>query len=180
MPADLEIIDPALKGKALTLIEKCKQRGAEMRANAGLRSPLEQARLWRQSRTTEAINQKISLLRRAGADYLATCIEKVGPQFGKPVTNAIPGYSWHQWGQALDFFWVVHGKAVWDTDLLIDGVNGYQVLAEEATRLDLTPGGYWTSFKDWPHIQLPHEDNPDDVYTLAEINAKMRERFGPI
>ncbi|GAA7771321.1 hypothetical protein RN01_07430 [Cupriavidus sp. SHE] len=178
MPADLDKLDPILKGKALSLIEKCMQRGAQMRPNAGLRDPFEQGRLWRQSRSIEVVNQKITLLRKSGADFLAHCIERDGPQYGKPVTNAIPGFSWHQWGQALDFFWVVQGKAVWDTEIQINGVNGYQALAEEATKLGLTAGGYWTSLKDWPHIQLPHDDSPADGYTLKEIDAEMKKRFG--
>ncbi|GAK49224.1 hypothetical protein U14_00443 [Candidatus Moduliflexus flocculans] len=56
--------------------------------------------------------------------------QSVGPQYGDPVTNALPGCSWHQWNEAVDLFWVIDGKAEWSSKkkiMLQDGssVNGY-------------------------------------------------------
>lgn len=149
-----------------------------MRPNSAVRHPIEQAKLWRQSRTTQTIEAKIVELHSKGAHFLASCIENAGPQHGAEVTKVIPGFSWHQWGEALDCFWLVEGEAEWSTDRLIDGKNGYRVYAEEAERLSLTAGGHWSSFKDWPHVQFRRESNPGAVMSLQDINDGMKQRFG--
>src|SRR6185369_14731386 len=97
---------------------------------------------------------KIASLRDQGAPFLAHCLESVGPQSGDPVTNAIPGLSWHQWGEAMDCVWIVDGAAEWSTTRKVNGVNGYRAYANEAVRLGLTAGGFFRSLKDWPHVQL--------------------------
>jgi peptidoglycan L-alanyl-D-glutamate endopeptidase CwlK len=175
---DLGDLIPGLKPKVQELLSKCLSRGVEMRPSATLRDPFEQARLWRQSRSREEIERKIARLREAGAPFLADCIKRVGPQSGRPVTGAAPGLSWHQWGEALDCFWVVNGEAEWDANRLSNGVNGYRVYAGEALQLGLTAGGFWPRFKDWPHVQLRPANSPTDVMTLAEINDTIEARFG--
>lgn len=141
MAADLTLLVPTFRPRLETLLASCRARGVEMRPYMGLRTPLEQARLWRQSRSREQIDAKVAQLHAAGADYLADCIVRVGPQNGDPVTNAVPGLSWHQWGEAADCFWVVKGDAEWSTKRLVNGLNGYRVMAEEAKKLGLDPGG---------------------------------------
>jgi hypothetical protein len=64
--------------------------------------------------------------------FLAQCIERVGKQFGEHVTNAIPGLSWHQWGEAADSAWVVDNEVVWSIEETVNGLNGYMVYADEA------------------------------------------------
>lgn len=149
-----------------------------MRPYVGLRDPLTQARLWRQSRAREQIERRILTLRKEGAPYLASCLEKVGPQHGPHVTNALPGLSWHQWGEALDCMWVVSGKAVWSHTRRVEGLNGFRVYAEEASRLGLSPGGLWKSFADWPHVQFRRTGGPADQFPLRLISETMQRRFG--
>jgi hypothetical protein len=175
--ANIEVLIPQFKSHVLELLERCKDLGYEMRPYMTIRDPYEQARLWRQSRSTEEINRKIEEFETAGATFLAECIRSVGPQHGDPVTNAPPGFSWHQWGEAMDCFWLVDGKAEWSTRRLIAGNNGYHVFANQAKALGLTAGGLWTTLKDWPHIQLLSADSPLNVKTLLEINAAMEQRF---
>ncbi len=124
------------------------------------------------------MQRKIHELRDAGAEFLALCIESVGPQSGPHVTDAPPGLSWHQWGEAFDSFWLVNGDAEWSTTRKINGLNGYRVYAEEAAKLDLTPGGLWPTFKDWPHVQFRSAKSPAAVFSLTDIDRIMRERFG--
>ncbi len=164
--------------KCTLLLAACRARGVEMRVNETVRDPFRQARLWRQSRTIDTIRAKVGALRDAGADFLAHCLESVGPQHGDPVTNALPGLSWHQWGEALDCFWVVDGEAEWSTQRKVDGVNGFRVYAEEARKQGLTAGAFFTSIKDFPHVQLRAAANPVGVFTLGEVDAVMRHRFG--
>ena len=177
MAADLDKLEPTLKSKILELLERCQGRGCEMRPNIGLRDPFDQARLWRQSRTIEEIDRKIEEFDIAGASFLANCLRSVGPQHGDHVTDTPPGFSWHQWGEALDCFWVLDGKAEWSTRKLINGTNGYRVYAEEAELVGLTAGGHWENFKDWPHVQLREVDNAGNVMSVQEIDAAMRMRF---
>jgi hypothetical protein len=176
---DLNALVPEFRLRVVALLDRCAARGTPMRPYFTLRSPFEQARLWRQSRSREQIEAKIAELRSESAPFLADCIERVGPQHGDPVTNAVPGLSWHQWGEAVDCFWLVDGDAEWSPRKEINGLNGYQVYAEEAQAAGLTAGGLWPSFKDWPHVQLRSADSPRKVMSLIAIDRAMMERFGP-
>ena len=178
MAADLTKVSPELKKLVEKLVANCKERGIEMRPSDGLRHPVDQAKLWRQSRSIEEIKAKIEEFKAGGAPFLAQCIEKAGPQSGGEVTKVPPGYSWHQWGEAVDCFWVVNGKAEWSTTKKVNGLNGYQVYAEEAKKLGLDAGGLWKSFKDWPHVQLRAAANPSKLYSMKQINDEMKKRFG--
>jgi peptidoglycan LD-endopeptidase CwlK len=170
-------LHPEFGQKLNYLLSACAEQQVIMRPYFRIRSPLDQARLWRQSRTREEINQKIAWLHDQGAPFLAGCIEQVGPQNGPHVTNAIPGLSWHQWGEAADCFWVVDGKAEWSTQRQVGGRNGYRVYADQAAALGLDPGGRWQSLKDWPHVQLRPLGSPAQLHSLAEIDRAMAERF---
>lgn len=178
MAADLDKLAPGLRARLLRAIRRCGALGCEMRPNNGLRDPFEQARLWRQSRSREEIDAKILEFETGGAAFLAECLHSVGPQHGQKVTDTPPGFSWHQWGEAVDCFWFVDGKAEWSTRKFVDGLNGYQVFATEAQRAGLTAGGHWSNFKDWPHVQLRTASNVGAIMSLQEIDAAMRERFG--
>jgi peptidoglycan L-alanyl-D-glutamate endopeptidase CwlK len=175
---DLQDLIPEFRQKLEKLLKNCLKRGVEMRPYQTLRDPFEQAKYWRQSRSRERITAKIQELKNSGAEFLAYCLESVGPQSGDPVTNALPGLSWHQWGEAVDCFWLVDGNDEWSPNKKVNGVNGYRVYAEEAQKLGLTAGGLWTSIKDWPHVQLQSFSNPLGLYSLPEIDQIMKERFG--
>ncbi|MET3650526.1 M15 family metallopeptidase [Dyella japonica] len=178
MAADLSVLVQPFRTKVGSLVDACARRGCELRPYMARRDPFEQARLWRQSRSIEEITKKIDTLKAAGAPFLAKCIDQVGPQSGSLVTNAPPGFSWHQWDEAVDCFWVVRGAAEWSTRRLINGLNGYQVLADEAEKLGLTAGGHWKSLKDWPHVQLRPAAAPSDAMSVKDINTAMQQRFG--
>ncbi len=177
MPADINQLVPEFIPKVQQLLQNCRQKNVIMRPYFTIRDPFTQAQFWRQSRSTEEIQQKISDLQNAGANFLAHCIDSVGPQSGDPVTNAIPGLSWHQWGEAVDCFWLVDGATEWSTTRLVDGFNGYKVYAEEATNLAMTAGGLWRTLKDWPHVQLRPAASPLGVFTLQQIDSAMKEKF---
>lgn len=148
-------------------------RGITVRPFYTLRSPWEQARLWRQSRSREQVEAKIEELVSADAPTLATYLRSVGPTSGPPVTRAIPGLSWHQWKEAFDVFVLRDNKAVWDP-----GDPGYVALAEEAKKLGMTPGRYFPTFPDPPHVQARPQASPRDLYALPEIDEKMRLLYG--
>jgi len=178
MSRDLNDLTPEFRVQVEQLISACDASGYPMRPFFTLRTPFEQGKLWRQSRSRKQVDQKLSELRDNGADFLAHCIESVGSQNGRHVTNAIPGFSWHQWGEAVDCFWLVDGGAEWSTRRKINGVNGYINYATIAKPMGLTAGGFWSTFKDWPHVQLHKEGSPKRIHSLQEIDQEMINRFG--
>lgn len=178
MSRDLDDLTPEFKVKAEELIRLCDESGYPMRPYFTLRTPFEQGKLWRQSRSSAKVQEKITYLKNQDAEFLAYCIESVGPQNGDPVTNAIPGLSWHQWGEGLDCYWLLNGDAEWSETKEVNGVNGYKNYVQKALSLNLTAGGLWTSIQDWPHVQMQSADSPQDAFSLQEINRTMKERFG--
>lgn len=92
MAVDLTELVPEFRDAVETLIGNCAGRGIEVRPHSAVRTPFDQARLWRQSRTLEEIEEKIAAFRAAGAEFLAFCLESIGPQHGDPVTNAPRGF----------------------------------------------------------------------------------------
>ena len=181
MSRDINLLESDFRRDALNLLVACRTLGIEMRPFYTIRDPYKQARLWRQSRPFSEIERRADELKQSGADFLADVILSVGPQNGHHVTNAIPGLSWHQWGEALDCFWLVDGDAEWSTrrKVVADdgrGINGYKLYGEEARNFRLTSGGFWSRLKDWPHVQK----RPRGVlsyYSLAEVEEEMKRRF---
>ena len=179
MAISLDGLDPAFRAKVEELLTALKAIGVDMRPYFGLRTLEQQAILWRQSRSKEEIAAAIDKLKSANAGFLADVLHSVGPQHGPHVTNALPGLSWHQWGEALDCFWSLNGSAEWSVSKIADGINGYKVYANLAKEMGLNAGGHWNSFKDWPHVQMRAAGSPIGAgMTLAEIDAVMRKRFG--
>lgn len=178
MAADLNLVNPELKEKVIKVIKQCQLKGCIMRPSNGLRDPFEQGKLWRQSRSIEEITTRINMFKKQGVNFLAYCLESVGPQHGIKVTNTPPGLSWHQWGEAVDCFWLVNDKAEWSPDILIKGVNGYHIYTDAALDIGLNPGGIWND-KDWPHVQIRDKDiGVLDVYNIQDVDRIMEERFG--
>ena len=178
MSRDLDDLVTEFRAQVEELLNVCDQSGYTMRQFFTLRIPFEQGILWRQSRSTQEVRQKIEELQDKGADFLAHCIDSVGPRNGRHVTNAIPGLSWHQWGEAVDCYWLLDDKSEWSTRKKVNGANGYVNYAEKARSLGLTAGGHWSSFRDWPHVQMRKESNPGRLFSLQEINQQMANRFG--
>jgi len=177
MVSDLNLLIPEFRLKVEQLLENCQYRGVIMKPCDTLRDPYTQARLWRQSRSKAVIQKKINELKEKGATFLAHCIESVGPQTGPHVTNAIPGLSWHQWGEAVDCYWSAKGSIIWDNNAKVNGINGYQVYAEEAVKLGLTAGHFWGKLQDSPHIQYQLYVNPAIIYPIAEIDKRLYSFF---
>lgn len=173
----LEVLNPPFQEKVETLLLTCLEKGVVMAPYESLRDPFEQARNWCRSRSEAEIQQQIDFLKKEGADFLAYCIEMAGPQTGVHTTNSLPGYSWHQWGEAIDCVWWVNNDAVWDCQQLIDGINGYQVYAALARQLGLDCGLYRNNFVEAPHVQWRAAAGPSSFFTVQEINDQMRMWF---
>ncbi|MBB4064488.1 M15 family metallopeptidase [Gellertiella hungarica] len=172
----------ALEGRFRERVEKVlgdlRDDGLEMRVTQGVRTPLEQARLWRQSRSREEIRAAMQHLKQAGAYYLAEVLDEAGRCHGPPVTKALPGLSWHQWGEAVDCVWIVDGVAEWSLARIVNRDNGYHAWARAAEAAGLVAGGLWPRFSDWPHVQMRREASPLIAgHSLKEIDEAMQARF---
>ena len=169
---DLSALVPEFASKMAELLRNCATRGFELVPYFTLRDPHVQARLWRQSRGGAEIDQEIARLVALGAPWLAGVLRSAPHSTGPWATNAVPGDSWHQWGEAVDCYWKgADGSAVWR-----DG-PGYAALASEAIKLGLTPGRGF-HMPDIDHVQFRAQGAPSDVYAWPDIDAKMKARFG--
>lgn len=168
---DYNDLDPKLADGVREVVRRCKTDGYKLVPYFGLRTPWEQAKLYRQSRSTAEINSRVQELRSNGAPFLAEVLDSVGPQpSGPKVTNAPPGLSWHQWSEAVDSYWWLNGQIEWFK------TEGYKVYADHARALGLTAGFYWSD-PDLGHVQLRSVSSPRKTYSFPEIDDTMRERF---
>lgn len=171
-----ENLDNSFRDKVLQLLDTCDRLGYTMYPFCGFRSPQVQACYWGKGRCQEDINHAVNYLLVQKANYLAEIMATVLPdESAEIVTHALPGLSWHQWGGALDCFWLVGEEQEWDHTRKINGFSGYEIYAKEATKLGLTAGFNWETFKDAVHIQFTSNSSPLDIYTWEEIDMKMKE-----
>lgn len=163
----LEPLSPDFRAKVEELLAGLNAAGVIMRVYSTVRTPWEQARLWRQGRTSEQIAITVQRLRQQGAPRIATCIESVGPQHGRKVTNAAPGYSWHNFGEAVDCFRVDRdGNVDWDE-------GAYKPYAAAARKMGLRAGA---DFNDHPHVQFKHHE-PHADRSPAQLEIALCELY---
>lgn len=166
-------LDPDFADRLEIAILAAKREEVFMVPYCGERDVWEQARLWRQSRSTGVINRKLEWLRSHKAHFIADVIEEVGPQAGRWATNAIPGMSWHQWGLACDLYWDRNGDEPGGVEW--NDLAGYKRFAEIARdRAELTSGFFWRS-RDAVHVQRYPDPSPNE--NIKVINDIMRERY---
>ena len=104
MSARLEDLLPEFRTKVEAALASLTAEGLVFRPYFTLRDPVTQARLWRQSRSGAVVRQTIGQLRDQRCDFIVACFERAGPSDGPWATNALPGQSWHQYGEAVDCF----------------------------------------------------------------------------
>lgn len=128
--ARLTGLHPAVLAAATALIERSYACGVPILITQGLRTMAEQNALYAQGRT------------RPGAI----------------VTNARGGESYHNYGLAVDFALLLpDGSSVsWDMarDGDQDGTPDWREVVQQAKAIGFEWGGDWTSFKDYPHLQM--------------------------
>ena len=172
-------LDEGFRPRVEELLEACEKRGQPMRVFYTLRHPIAQAKLYRQSRPWSKIEAAIERLESLEAPYLAACLVEAGPQSGRWATNALPGDSWHQHGEAVDAGAWVDGEISWDTQPGAAGGPGdafYRGWSSRAQGLGLTALG--PSLGDWVHVQGPSESAPHRIYKWPEIDERLQARFG--
>lgn len=169
-PAEvLASLTPECRALTEKVIAACAAEGLEFRPYSGARSPVEQARLWRQSRSTATINAQIAQLRASGCDFLADAIRDAGPQSGRPVTNAIPGLSWHNHRAACDLVLIREDELVWED------AAAYRKFGDI---VDAAGGRGGWHFGDNDHLQLFRDEPLAHFKTMKAIDAAMRRLWG--
>lgn len=128
--AHLTSLHPVVLAAATALIERCYKRNIPILITQGLRTIAEQDTLYAQGRTKP----------------------------GAVVTNARGGYSYHNYGLAIDFALLLPNGSSVSWDMCRDGNNNHiadwQEVVLEAKALGFEWGGDWSSFKDYPHFQM--------------------------
>ena len=162
---ELKDLVPELRKKANQVVEICKKNNVDILIYCTLRTLEDQAKLFRQGRSRVAINKKIEELNSKGYNFLSDIIKKVGPQNEtKIVTNAAPGFSWHNYRKAFDAVPIVGGKAMWS-----NSHPSWIVYGDACLEVGLTWAGTWKTFKEYPHAQLDpgnpitSSTNPEDI-----------------
>ncbi|MDM5284320.1 peptidoglycan-binding protein [Peribacillus frigoritolerans] len=143
-------IHPVVKESALEMVKRAYQEGIFVQISAGYRSMEEQAKLYGQGRLGYIYD---------GKNYSV---------LSKPrVTNAMPGQSYHNYGLAIDYFIVSDdGKnAIWTVDAK------WRRVAAIGKSLGFAWGGDWSSFKDYPHLDMT------GGLTYSQLNAGTKPRL---
>lgn len=167
---DFSRLHPTFALLANQVVKTMEDKGYEVQPYYGFRSLEEQAKLYRQSRPTTMILQKIEELRDKKCEYLAAILEKVGPQKTGPwATNALPGQSYHQFGLAMDCLLFKKGKPGVDKD--------YKIYADLSKVLGMTAGYYFHDV-DMGHVQLGSTSVPYG-YSIKECNDYFEKRAAP-
>ena len=162
------------------LIAHAAERHVALVPTGGLRDPWRQARLWRRSRSGAQVQDKIAELTAAGAPYLAQILRSVGPQpNGSWRTDAPPGLSWHQLGEAVDFgIRSPETERVLLGDRQLDGAeyeygqDCYDRLGEMCRDRGLKWGG---DFGDQNHVQRSLAGSPLTEFSYHQINERIEQ-----
>lgn len=126
LPTELH---PEVEEAKNELINRAKDKGITVVITDGHRSIERQNELYEQGRSNE----------------------------GSVVTNADGGESYHNYGLAIDFALKTNrGDVVWDTtrDGNGNGKADWMEVVSIAKDLGFEWGGDWSSFKDYPHLQM--------------------------
>lgn len=88
---------------------------------------------------------------------------------GRVVTNAKPGYSWHNFALAMDFGVFQDGKYL-DESAPGTAERVHKAVGAIAKDFGIEWGGAWTGFTDFPHFQIA------TGLTLAQARERFEEK----
>jgi peptidoglycan LD-endopeptidase CwlK len=140
--ARLSEVHPKLAERVRSMAEMLLGENIEIQVTQSLRSWKEQAALYAQGRTAP----------------------------GSIVTNAPPGYSYHQFGLAVDV-------APFDASIPDWNVNhpAWKRIVSVGESVGLVSGSTWRTFPDWPHFQMTGQlpASPDDAVRNVYLDGGM-------
>jgi peptidoglycan LD-endopeptidase CwlK len=137
-------LHPVVAQKEAELAAEAKEKGISIVITDGFRSADEQNKLYQQGRTNS----------------------------GLIVTNVKGGYSYHNYGLAIDFaLRTKTGNVIWDLEFdgNRNGKPDWMEVVDIAKQKGFSWGGDWEgSFKDYPHLQM------DFGYSIQELQRGER------
>ncbi|CAB4143050.1 hypothetical protein UFOVP434_68 [uncultured Caudovirales phage] len=143
-----------------------------------LEGPLVQARKFCAGRTNLQISTAIEGFSLMGCPNLQKIMEiafselRKNRKIGQKLTNNLPGQSWHQWGEAVDFeLKTATKKSSENTDIL------YKNLQIEAEALNLTCGNSSKKLSRLNHLQLSTLPSPNHSYHFLDKQLLLRFDF---
>ena len=169
---------PSFQNLIENFTEKLNVTGIRYRLINGYRSGIEQAKLWRQGRSTALIMRVREELRAKGEKVISGFILDAGPQTNPYiVTHALPFQSPHQFGCALDLVPYYGNLLLWDNKLnqkSTDVDKLWKTCGQLSKECGLEWGGDWRYFKDRAHYQHPqYEKKKKQLYRLAITNPNL-------
>jgi peptidoglycan L-alanyl-D-glutamate endopeptidase CwlK len=152
---------PDTRIPALYLLASAADQGLSLRITFTQRTFAQQAALYAQYR--ESLEEVNRLRVLAGMTRITLAENK------NKVTNARPGYSWHNWGRAIDVVPVDAATApdLSDPDNPLWENPFWESLGEIGESLGFEWGGRWSNNIDKPHFEW----HPDNI-TLDELLIK--------
>lgn len=174
--SEISLLIPDFRKKLIEALETTRGRGFRMEPVSTLVSPVEQAALWKQGRSATDAELKAMSLENAKARFLAECLRRGIVRETNLVTDDLPGFSWHQWGEAASVVWVDgQNKLNLSPDFKEyqkDGqkLNGYQVFVEECLKVELFAGASFNT------VQF-RSGTPSTHYSVQDIDKEMKKRF---
>lgn len=88
---------------------------------------------------------------------------------GPVVTNAKPGYSFHNFKCAVDVVPLINGKPVWDNEEL------WKKIGEIGKSCGLEWAGEWKTFKEYPHFQYTGGLSLEDLRNGKEVKVQSMD-----
>ena len=147
--ARLKEICPALADRVRKGVELLAAQGITVKVIQALRSWAMQQELWQQ-----------------GRDINGNVIVK-----GKVVTDAPPGYSYHEFGLAVDVApFDVEGKPIWNY-VISPGKEAWEAIEKIAPDIQLFSGACFHTITDRPHwqcVELSPSPTDEDRWLLRE------------
>lgn len=172
MSRKLDHLVPAFRDRVEDALAEAESNRLDVLIYCTHRSPEEQARLYRQSRTRYEIDFKANKLLTAGHYELADILRGVGPQMGtigKHVTMAGPGESFHNYGLAFDGVIMVNGKPDWACEHMEMWVIWGSILETH----NIEWAGAWVRFREMVHGQDCLGMNPLKAHTPDQVKQLL-------
>ena len=164
MSASLDDLVPGFRVKVVAALAQLAGEGLIFQPYFTQRDPVTQARLWRRSRSAAVVAQQIQQLQDLGCDFIVACFAKVGPASGPWATNALPGQSWHQYGEAVDcFLQDASGQPQWESP-------SYGRFGQVGDANGMRWGGH---FGDNDHWQNRNQEPPAVFGSIKLINDQL-------
>lgn len=169
----LDALEESLQKKLSMLRDNCLKHGIYIRLARGFVNIFEHSELWRSCHTANQIDTAISKLQMDGCNFLAATMMHCNAYGHVPGIQRLPGFSWHNFGKAVDIELVAKDQKKIHHDLKDPLFCKFMDLLEE---MGLSVNHHACDF-DGFHIQEVNEDSPGDVYMPAVIDHEIYRSY---